>query len=95
LPEFRVTEVYARQNLNGGFLVTVTVENVGDAGAEVPVTIRAQGGVENSGRLWIPAHSKASTRLTLPVTPVSALVNDGSVPEVDPSNNAYAVATKP
>ena len=94
LPEFKVTEVYARQNLNGGFLVTVTVENVGDAGAQVPVTIRAENGVESSGRLWVSAHSKASTRLTLPVTPASALVNDGSVPEIDPSNNTYAVPAK-
>jgi hypothetical protein len=95
LPEFKITDVYARQNLNGGFLVTVTVENSSDAGAEVPVTIRAQNGVENSGRVWVGAQAKASTRITLPMTPATALVNDGSVPEVDPSNNTYAVPAKP
>lgn len=90
LPDFKVTDVYARQNLNGGVLVTVTVENTGGAGAEVPVTVRGKN-VENSARLWVPAKGKASARIVLPLPPVEAAVNDGSVPEIDPTDNSYTV----
>src|SRR5262249_28026937 len=33
LPDFRIVSVYARQMLGSGFLLTVTVENLGAAGA--------------------------------------------------------------
>lgn len=88
LPDFGVTNLYARQNLKGGFLVTVTVKNTGRASAEVPVFVRA-GDVENSARLWVPAGGEASARITMPLTPTGATVNDGSVPELDLSNNDY------
>ena len=88
LPDLQVTHLYARQNLKGGFLVTVTVKNIGRASAEVPIFVRS-GEVENSARLWVPVGGEASARVTMPLAPSSATVNDGSVPEVDLSNNNY------
>ncbi|MGH9566922.1 MAG: hypothetical protein ACRD4I_13115, partial [Candidatus Angelobacter sp.] len=44
LPDFRVTSVYSSQLSSGGYLVTVTVQNLGDAGAEVPVSLQIAGG---------------------------------------------------
>jgi hypothetical protein len=89
LPDFRVTAVYPRQSLKGQYLVSVTVENLGNAGAEVPVFVRAKE-VENSARLWVPAKSKASIRIELPLQPTEATVNDGSVPESDTTNNEWS-----
>jgi len=90
LPDFRITNVYTRQHLRGGYLSTVTVENTGTAGAEVLVQLRAKqtGGEE---RLYVPAGKSASVRIELPLAPVEATVNDGGVPEVDVSNNTYTV----
>jgi hypothetical protein len=90
LPEFRVTNVYVRQNLRGGYLSTVTVENTGNAGADVQVTLRAKA-VSNGERLYVAGKEKASIRIELPLTPEEASVNDGSVPETDISNNVYVV----
>ena len=39
LPDFRVSYVNVAAIANGGYLVTVTVENLGAAGAEVPIII--------------------------------------------------------
>src|SRR5207253_11166493 len=44
LPDFRVDSVYPRRLLTGGYMVTVTVENLGDAGAEVPVILHMENG---------------------------------------------------
>lgn len=93
LPEFKVTEVYPRQNLNGGYLVSVTIENSGDAGAEVPVTVRSATN-ETAGRLWVPAKGKGTIRIASSLFPQTVTVNDGSVPETDPTNNDFAVAPK-
>jgi len=86
LPDFRITAVYPRQSLKGQYLVSVTVENLGNAGAEVPVFVRARE-VENSARLWVPAKSKASIRIELPLMPTESSVNDGSVPESDTTSS--------
>ncbi len=90
LPDFRVDSVYPRKLVNGGYLVTVTVENLGDAGAEVPVTLRTDT-EEISKRLEVHAKSKASIRIETVNTPREVVVNDGSVPESDMSNNSYKV----
>lgn len=91
LPEFKIADFYPRQNLNGGIMITVTVENSGSAGAEVPITAHAKN-VENSARVWVPAKSRASARIVLPLMPTDVVVNDGSVPEIDPTDNVYTVA---
>lgn len=93
LPEFKITDIYSRQNLSGGYLVTVTIENSGNVSAEVPVTVRAKTS-EGAARLWVPAKSRASVRVNLPLAAIDATVNDGSVPEIDPTNNTTSVAEK-
>ena len=90
LPDFRIVSVYPRQLLNGGYLVTVTVENLGDAGAEVPVTLHMQN-TESTERLVVPGKSQASIRIQAGTLPQDATVNDGSVPESDITNNTYRI----
>jgi hypothetical protein len=90
LPEFHVVSVYPRELLNGGYMVTVTVENSGQAGAEVPVTLKMANG-ERSERMVVPAKSSASVRIACPSFPEQAIVNDGSVSESDVSNNVYKI----
>ena len=94
LPDFHIVSVYPRQLLEGGYMVTVTVENTGAAAAEVPVTLHmAQG--ESTERLIVPGKSKASVRIATPMLPQEATVNDGSVPEMNPNNNRYRIEAAP
>lgn len=90
LPDFRIVSVYPRQTLKGNYIVTVTVENLGRAGAEVPVRMRMKDG-ETSARLIVAARSQATIRIEIPRPPVQVLVNDGSVLEGDDTNNSFAV----
>jgi hypothetical protein len=94
LPDFRIVSVYPRQLLSGGYMVTVTVENLGEAAAEVPVTLHMGTG-EASGRLMVPGKSKASVRIPATAMPQDVTVNDGSVPESDVSNNVYRLESAP
>ena len=94
LPDFRVESVYPRKLVNGSYLVTVTVENMGNAGAEVPVILRTDG-EEISKRLEVHAKSKASARIETVTIPREVVVNDGSVPESDMSNNSYKIVLPP
>jgi hypothetical protein len=93
LPDLKVDSVYPRQLVNGGYMVTVTVENLGIAGAEVPVTLHMENG-EASQRLMVPGRSKASVRIQAATMPVEVVVNDGSVPESDMSNNTFKPAPR-
>ncbi|MCU1308958.1 MAG: hypothetical protein JWO20_83, partial [Candidatus Angelobacter sp.] len=90
LPDFRITAVYPRKSLSGGYLVTVTIENLGNAGAEVPVRLVTKEG-EIVVRLEVMGKDKASARISSPLMPTEAIVNDGSVPESDLSNNRFTV----
>ena len=90
LPDFRVTSVFSSPVPSGGFLVTITVENVGNAGAEVPLTLTFEGG-ETRRRVEVRGKSKASTRIESAGAPLQVTVNDGSVPESDVTNNTYKV----
>ncbi len=90
LPDFRIVSVYPRQLLTGGYMVTVLVENLGDAAAEVPVTLH-MAGTEATERLMVPGKSKASVRIQAGTMPQEVTVNDGSVPETDLSNNSYKI----
>jgi len=94
LPDFRVVYVYPRKLLNGGYMVTITIENLGNAGAEVPVTLHLEKG-EASERLVVPGKSKATVRIQAVSLPLEVTVNDGSVPESDTTNNAYKVESAP
>jgi len=71
-----------------GFLVTVTVENLGDAGAEIPLTLTAANKEIIVKRLLVPADGKTSIRITTQNQPQTVTVNDGSVPETDSKNNS-------
>ena len=90
LPDFRIASVYPRELVNGGYMVTVTVENTGQAAAEVPVTLKMTTG-ERTERLVVPGKSTASVRIVCPSFPQQATVNDGSVLESDTNNNVYKI----
>jgi hypothetical protein len=90
LPDFRIASVYPRQLVNGGYMVTVTVENTGQAAAEVPVTLKMTNG-ERAERLVVPGKSTASVRIVCPSFPQQVTVNDGSVLESDTNNNVYKI----
>ncbi len=90
LPDFRVNSVYSRPIVDGGFMVTITIENLGDAGAEVPVILRTES-EEIIKWLVVQAKSKAAVRVQAASTPLEVVVNDGSVPESDVSNNVFKV----
>jgi hypothetical protein len=88
LPHFRVASVYPSKLASGGYMVTVTVENAGNAGAEITVTLHAQDS-EASGKLVVAGKSKASIRIQSPSLPQDVTLNDGSVPESDTSSDVY------
>jgi hypothetical protein len=86
LSDFRVESAYPRQASQGNYLVTVTIEDLGNAGAEVPVTVRFDGG-EMTRRVEVRGRGKGVVRVTTPKWPTEIIVNDGSVPESDLANN--------
>ena len=90
LPDFRISSVFSREVIGGGEMVTVTVENLGAAAAEVPVTVQMASG-QAAEKLIVPGNSKASVRILAVSTPLKVVVNDGSVPETDTRNNEYVV----
>jgi aminopeptidase N len=90
LPDFKVEAASSRKTLTDSFIVAVTVENVGNAGAEVPVIVKFAKG-EVMKRVEVRARGKATIRLETPSVPLEAVVNDGSVPESDTTNNSFKV----
>lgn len=90
LPDFRVASVFPRETLQHAYMVTVTVENLGDAGAEVPVTVKTESG-DVTQRVEVRGKSKNSVRIQVSSFPQEVVVNDGSVPETDMSNNSFTV----
>jgi hypothetical protein len=93
LPDFRIATAFSRKLLSSSgqgneYQVTVTVENSGSAGAEVPVTVHTAKG-EKVVRVLVRAHDKGYARVELPELPTRVVVNDGSVPESNMSNNVY------
>jgi hypothetical protein len=90
LPDFKVESAYPRKLLNGTYIVTVTVENTGRAGAEVPVMVSSPEG-ERSARAVVQAGGKAVVRVPFPAVPTKATVNDASVPESDVTNNSFDI----
>jgi aminopeptidase N len=93
LPDFRIDAVFPRATLNGTYVVTVTVADDKQPGAEVPVFVRTEGG-ERMKRVLVRGNSKGVERLEVPTMPFEARVNDGSVPEADTSNNSMRVVPK-
>src|SRR5216684_3789585 len=92
LPDFHVASAFPRKILTEGYMVTITVENLGGAGAEVPVTVRFKGG-EVTKRLEVRAKGKGVIRVEVPRLAEEVVVNDGSVPESDMSNNTFKIVS--
>jgi hypothetical protein len=90
LPEFTISNAYARPSLQGIYLVSATIENTGSAAAEVPVIVRTTNG-EVLTRLRVPAKSKAAARVEVGSRPIEVQVNDGTVPEADRTDNTTPV----
>jgi hypothetical protein len=90
LPEFRVASVFPSKLASGEYMITVTVQNVGDAGAEIPLTLHTEDN-EASGKLVVAGKSQASIRIQTLSLPQDVTLNDGSVPESDTSNDVYRI----
>jgi aminopeptidase N len=91
LPDFHVQSVHPWKTEKGVQFITVTLENLGNAGAEVPFTIFFEGG-EITKRIEVRAKATATTRVELPGTASKIVVNDGSVPEIDLTNNVFKIS---
>ena len=92
LPDFKVESAFSRKNMTNSYLVTITVNNLGAAGAEVPVTAKFAGG-EVTKRVEVRAKSKGVIRVETPSAPQEIVVNDGSVPESKMTNNVFKIET--
>jgi hypothetical protein len=90
LPNLRIANVYTSPIQRGGYMVTVTVENSGSAGAEVPVTVHMSQG-EATERVIVAGNAKASVRIVAVAVPEEISVNDGSVPESEGTTHVYKI----
>lgn len=90
LADFKIDSVYPRATLGENYLVTVTVENLGEAGANAIVLVQSDKG-ERAEHTWIPGKSKGVVRVSYPGVPHKAFVNDGSVPEWNLENNEFDI----
>ncbi len=93
LPDFHVQSVHPWTTEKGVQFLTVTLENLGNAGAEVPFTISFEGG-EITKRIEVRAKSTATTRVEMPGTASEIVINDGSVPESDLTNNVFQIGAQ-
>jgi hypothetical protein len=90
LPDFKVESAYVRKTMTDSFMLTITLDNLGTAGAEVPITIKLAKG-EMIQRMEVRAKSKATVRIETSSAPQEIRINDGSVPESDVTNNTFKV----
>jgi hypothetical protein len=90
LPDFHIAAVYPWEPSGNAHVVTVTVENLGNAGAEVPLILKMEQG-QITKRVQVLEKSKAIIRIEAVSAPQEIVVNDGSVPESDMSNNVYKI----
>jgi hypothetical protein len=90
LPDFKVESAFSRKTMNGSYMLTITVDNLGSAGAEVPLTLRFAGG-EVTKRIEVRAKNKGVIRVEVPAAPIELAINDGSVPESKLTNNTFKI----
>lgn len=90
LPDFKIQSAFSQKNAANTFMVTVTVDNLGTAGAEVPFTVKFAGG-EVTKRMEVRAKNKGVMRVETPAAPAEVVVNDGSVPEKNVTNNSFKI----
>ena len=91
LPDFHVQSVHPWKTEKGVQIVTVTLENLGNAGAEVPFKVLFEGG-EVTKRIEVRAKATATTRVEVPGTASEIVINDGSVPESNLGNNVFKIS---
>jgi hypothetical protein len=91
LPDFHVQSVHPWTTDKGVQFITLTLENLGNAGGEVPFTVSFEGG-EITNRIEVRAKSTATTRVQLPSAASQITINDGSVPESDLTNNVFKIS---
>ena len=94
LPQLKVESAYMRKTLGDQTVTAVTIENLGEAWCEVPVTLRSSSG-ERNVRVEVPAKGKAVVRVPFESVPTEAEVNDGSVPESEHRDNITPVTSSP
>ena len=94
LPDFRIVNAFPRKTLGNAYVVTVTIENLGAVSAEVPVIVRTAQG-DRIKRVVVKAKDKAVDRIDVPLLPSEVIVNDGSVPESDMTNNSFKIVPPP
>ncbi len=92
LPDLRVDAANAWQTSANNYLVSVTVENLTRVWVEARVMVKDASGEVRTERLQAPGNAKSTTRVSFQGTPATAEVNDGTVPELDLSNNIKQVA---
>jgi len=85
-----VESAFTRKTLPEGYMLTITVANLGSAGAEVPLTVKFAGG-EVTQRLLVRGKSNSVIRVQLSKPPEEVVVNDGSIPESDVTNNVFKI----
>jgi hypothetical protein len=90
LPEFKIESAFARKTMPGAYMLTITVSNLGAAGAEVPLTVKFAGG-EVTERLVVRGKSNGVIRVEVPKPPEEVVVNDGSVPESGTTNHVLKI----
>jgi hypothetical protein len=90
LPDFKVESAFTRKTMPGAYMLTITVNNLGAAGAEVPLTVKFAGG-EVTQRLLVRGKSNGVIRVEVPKQPEEIVVNDGSVPESERKNNVFKI----
>ncbi len=90
LPDFKVESAFSNKTMTGTFMLTITLDNLGTAGAEVPVIVKFAGG-EMMRRMQVHAKNKTVIRVEVPFAPQEIVVNDGSVPESDLTNNVFKI----
>ena len=57
LPDFKIASAFTRKTSPDTYLLTITVDNLGAAGAEVPLTVKFAGGVVVKQALWCAARA--------------------------------------
>ena len=89
-PDFKVESAFSRKTMTNSYMLTITLDNLGTAGAEVPIIVKFTGG-EIMKRLEVRAKDKGVIRVEVPAAPLEITVNDGSVPESNMTNNTFKI----
>ena len=98
LPDIRVQSAHPWKDENSKAdkqqqILTVTLENLGLTGAEIPFTVHCEDS-DITQRIEVRAKSTATTRVETACTPIEIVVNDGSVPESDLTHSVFKISEK-